>query len=480
MAARTQNSARPSALDAPVPGQKAKSALDDFMASQSADIAIDSPQANASPDEAYAPIEMQAEEPAPVESPSTAGKVLDAAGKVLDYPGGFMRAGLANVAGMATGQANVTKEADLAKAVKGEGPNSAEYLRRLGVSEGGSVETPLGKVTLRGAEGLALDIATDPLVALAKLAKAVPYIGKVLNAPGKAAEAVGELLYKSGLKKVDAKLAEKGEAAVSDLLFQEGKAGTTAKLAQDVDQMSNTMGKVRQGLYDRAGQLGVEVPLDSFSRAEAVIAKMKSNPGLGPAAQELESLLQRYKDAGKASIDMVSDWKTTLYDSLPQSAFDGNSRLKGAAKRFKAALAGDFRQMIADTANGAEKGLGDSINAVNEKWGTLLAAKKPMAAQAKEAAGKGVGDWIDATILGGGIVASPQAGAAAVGARKMFQLANTTFAKTQLGRVLAEAGRKGVVDAVTRRALVDFARQQRGEAPSMLTPNPASALDAEE
>lgn len=400
--------------------------------------------------------------PAPDEEPqSFAGKALDTAGRVLDYPGGFARAGVAQTVGQFAGKPNLVTEADIKNIVKGKGPNSEEYLKRLGVSEGWKSEMVNNltgmNITGRAAEGFLLDVATDPLTMVAKLVREVPYVKSLLNAPGQASEALGEAAYKSGLKKVDAKLVEKGGAPVSDVLLSQGAqdasqipAGSTAKIMQEAQNMSSVMGKVRQGMYDRANQLGLKINMaeKEFPATEAVLERLGGNRGMQAAHQELEGLLNSYKNGAPVSIDLVSDWKTDLRDALPGSAFDQNAKLKGYANRFKQALAADFKNIIVSSGNTAEKGLGDSINAVNEKWGPLLNSMKPMAQQAKQAGGKSLGSWVDGVLLSSG-----HPGLAAT--KKAFELADTTYARTKVGKALLQAGQSGVATGTANRILID-------------------------
>ena len=380
--------------------------------------------------------------------------ILDGASRVLDYPGGFMRAGLANSAGMAMGKGLVVNPEDLKAAAKGQGPSSDEYLRRLGVSEGGSFDVPgIGKVSQRSITGLALDIGTDPLIVLSKLAKGSPYIKKLLNAPGAASEALGKAIYKSALP------AEAKEAAEA-ILAQGGPVGGTAKIAQKVDEMSETMGKVRKGMYDRATELGVTIdPAFGLKNAEAVLKRHAGNRGLAPAMQELGEMVNRYKTGGPVSIDEVSRWKTSLYDSLPKSAFTEHGKLKGVAQEIKGALAADFRQLIVKAGNKAEKGLGDSINALNEKWGTLLDAYQPLqkAIKAEAKGGGALGRQIDNTVLATGGVRN-------FIKKKAFDIATSAYAKTLTGRALMAAGEHGIAS----RAVINAGREGIPEA---LLPN---------
>lgn len=452
MAERSAYSAKPSSVAAPVPGKEEKLTADALLAE------LETPPIPSSAQGALTAESLLNEDvaAAPAQEQSVGGQVLDAAGRVLDYPGGFARAGLASAASTLSGQDNVVKPEDLKAALKGKGPDSAEYLRRLGVGEGGSFNVPgLGKVTQRGAAGLALDIATDPLTAISKLAKAAPYLKKALGAPGKVMEAAGEALYRSGLSKIDDKLAARGEDALSSLLIKEGApVGTQAQIAQKASAMAETMGKLRQGLYDKINQAGVAIDTSQpFKKAEAVLAGMRRDPTLHAAADTLQEMLNQYKSAGKVGVDVMSEWKTNLYESLPASAFDGFGKLKGRAKEFKGALASDFREAIIEAGNKADKGLGDAINALNEKWGTLLSAQKPLAGASGGVMDK-LGASIDGILLGSGH-------GWALAGKKALDLGNTTAAKTAAGRVLMELGKKDLTNKLTRQAVIKSTREEK-------------------
>lgn len=368
---------------------------------------------------------------------------LETAGQALDYAGGFMRTGLASSAGMLAGKGMIVTEKDLANALKGKAPNSAEYLARLGIPELGSVDLPLiGKTTGRGAVGFAADIASDPLIAIGKLAKQVPYIRKLINAPGVASEALGEAVYKSAVSKIDAKIAAKNgleqAAPVAEALLSNGApVGSTAKLAKKIEDISQTMGKLRQGLYDRAAAAGIKAELTSMPKAEKLLAEMRKDPGLAPAAEELAQLVERYKQAGTASLSDLSQWKTNLYDALPASSFGSFGKLKGKAQQFKAALAEDFKDLIVKTGNKGEKGLGDSISAINDKWGPLIEAKNPLARAAAKTGPGLVGSQIDNALLS--LTGIPK-----YAIKKGLDLATTTTGRTAVGKALMKAGQSGV------------------------------------
>lgn len=397
------------------------------------------------------------------------GQVLDGAKRVLDYPGGLVRTGDAAITSLFGGENtsgsakpvnaliskfDTSKEVvtmnDFKEALKGNAPSSADYLARMGLPELGSVNIPLlGKITGRGVVGFATDVAADPLTSISNLIKEGGAAGKVIasvvNAPGAGAEALGESVYRSALKKVDAKVAQKtGEAGtpVADALLQQGApVGGTEKLAQKVQDMSATMGKLRQGLYDEATKAGVKVTPDAFPQAQAVLDRLRRDPNLTPLADTLGEMVDKYKSAGPQDLAQVSEWKTNLYNALPDSAFNGVGKLKAIPAQFKAALAGDFKNMIIDTGNDARKGLGDAINTVNDRWGPIIAAQDPLAKQvARDAGASGLmGSQIDHAILS-------FEGLSKYAIKKGLDIATTTTGRTVLGKALMQAGQKGVAN----------------------------------
>lgn len=455
-AIKGQPAPKPSSVAASVPGKSAEDEAAEYLAQFSAP----SVNAPASPEEEEAQQFLAAERDAEITQMEETSNALgqgaeliagagDMAARALDYGGGLVRTGAAAVAAAASGKEGVVGKEDVKAAAKGKAPVSAEYLRRLGVPEGGSMDLPgFGKVTVRGATGLAADIATDPLTAISKLAKNAPYIKKLINLPGAGMEALGEAAYRSAFSKVDQKLVEKGKGKLSDVMLEGGAPMMTqGGIAKKTDDIANVMGKLRQGLYDKATELGVTIDTGfPLKRAESTLAAMKKDPGLRPAAEELQSLLDRYKAEGKVTIEQISDWKTSLYDALPNTAFGPHGTLKGPAKQFKAALAADFRQLILDAGNKAEKGLGDSIDVINNKWGTLINAQKVLAKGGPAA--DSLGRKIDGAVAAIG-------GVKGYAVKKGYDMAVSPLAKTVVGKALMGAGKSDMVNRLIQRGFVN-------------------------
>ncbi len=364
----------------------------------------------------------------------------------LDYPGGLVRTGLASVGGLMQGRTDVVGPKDVGAALGGNAPKSSEYMKRLGVPEGPSADIPfIGNTSARDVGGFITDVATDPMVALAKGSKA-------LNPAGEATENAGKSMYKSGFKKIDERLAEKGKPKLSDLLLEEGApTGTTKQIAEKTKAMAGDLAKERGDLYTRASEKGVSVDLGyPLEKAEAQLEKMRQDPGLRDLADQLSEKLQLYKKEGKVPIEKLSDWKSNIYNILPESAYGQHGVVKGPAKQFQKNLASDFRQAIIDAGNKAEDGLGDSIDKVNEKWSTLIGAEKPTAMQIRRGETPNMVTSVDAILsTHPGILAT----------KKAADAAKTTYVRTKVGKGLMNAGKSGAAQGILNRGLINSERQ---------------------
>jgi len=398
---------------------------------------------------------------------------LRTAGKIADYGGGLIRTAGAAGAGAVAGALGappaqpIGTVEDFQQALIGEAPTSAQYMERAGVEEGISINLPkLGRVSQRDVSGFAADLATDPFTALAKLTKTTPIMTKFLRKPspildritavlanpgGTVANTLGEEAYKRSFSKLGEKIGQERARGVAKQLIKEG-APVGAKAVQEAaERLSVDMGNIRQGFYDYADQLGVTIDLKksgTFGRSEALLNKWmtQADPATAPLVGDLYDLLNSYKDRGVAKLSDVSAFKTQLYHGLPKSAFQ-NNRVVGIADQFKNALADDMRRSIVRAGEVGERGLGKSIDKLNEVWGPIIEAQGPLAKQALiEGRSSALGAQIDAIAVASGNVAPAIA-------RKAMEFAQTPYAKRAVGKALMRAGESGFVDALTRRAL---------------------------
>lgn len=395
------------------------------------------------------------------EAPGLGQRALDYGLRALDYPGGLVRTGAAGLMGVAG------KE-DFKKALYGQAPTSADYLERGGVDEGFRVNlSPMeGDTSLRDIEGFALDTLSDPLTAIARGVRGAKGLaGKAadvaLNPAEKALEGSGRGLYKSGLKKIDERLIEKGAKPVSDLLLDAGKAGTTKKLSAEAKKIATDLANQRATAYERATAFGAKVDMQNVVRnAEEEVARLRRDPGMAQAADNMSELLEKYKAEGPVDIATASEWKTNLYNALPATAFDQTGRVKAPLRKVQKALAQDFKKAIVDAGNKAEKGLGDHIDKINEKWGTLIGAEKPMQMQIRR--GNTANNLTSVDAMLGGTVGmythDPVSALGAIALKKAADASKTTYARTKGGMGLIKLGRSGLIDPTIRRGLIDANR----------------------
>lgn len=376
-----------------------------------------------------------------------AGKTLaEPVIRALDVPAGLTRAGLAGIGGLIAGK-TIVKPEDITAAAVGKGPSSSEYMERAGVPEMGR----LGPVTGRGALGFATDVATDPLGLVAKSAKEAGLLSKEFRPVGELTNEAGKSTYKSGFKKIDERLAEKGKTPFSDILLSEGApTGTTKAISEKAGDIAERVSKERAGLYDKANQTSGPVTLSgiTFPKAEQRIAKLRQSRFSSDKAlaDDLEKTMTELKSS-PASLENLSSIKSDLYDKLPESAFSGG-QVRGDAKKFNKDLASDIRQTIIDQGNKSEPGLGSNIDNLNDKWSSLITAEKPTAMQIRRGETPNFGTSIDAMLLGTGH-------GAALPIKKAADLAKTTYARTNLGKGLMDLGETQVPDAIARRGLIN-------------------------
>ncbi len=389
-----------------------------------------------------------------------AGVAARGIGRTMDYAGGLVRGGLLGGALAAKG-AMTGNQTDISNAGRmtsdalsgSKAPATADYLEKLGVPEGAKVSDKIpviGGASVRGAAGLVGDMATDPMTYLAPEAK-------VANS---AAEAGGKAAYASGLKKIDERLAETGAKPLSDVLLEHGApSGSTQDIQKSAQGIANDISKQRSDLYQAANEKGVTVDLsNSLPNTERVLAKMYRNPGLEDKAAQLNDWLNKYRNAGKVPIDLASEWKTSLYDALPEAAYQEHAGVSNIGQEFKQALASDIRNEIVGAGNKAEKGLGDKIDSLNEDWGSLIGAEKPLALQIRRGTTHNLGTSVDGILMGTGH-------AAAIPIKKAFDLSKTTTARTNVGKGLMMLGNSKAAGGLVRQGLMGAGQPMAGQQP---------------
>ncbi len=370
-------------------------------------------------------------------------ELFDYGSRALDYAGGLGRyaaAGLLNLPYAALTGKSLTKPEDLKAVATGKGPSTSEYMERGGVPEGPSVGIPFTdkRISARDVGGFAGDVATDPLTYLG-------FPGSKIAAEG--TEALGKKVYKSGFKKIDERLAEQGKKPISDVLLESGApTGTTKTLAKDMKNVGADALAQRDELYKKGVTVDLGHPLEE---TEAFLAKARKTPGVRRKLGELDDILTDFKREGKVDLKTLSEWKSSIYDSLPEAAFGPDGKPRGLAGKFDKALSSDLRKSIIEAGNKAEPGLGNQIDKLNETMGSVISAKKPTKIQIRRGETPNLVTSVDAILAGVGH-------GAALPLKKGADLSKTTWARTKAGKGLINAADSGLVDPVARRTLINY------------------------
>lgn len=280
-------------------------------------------------------------------------------------------------------------------------------------------------------------------------------LASAIAQPGNTIKEIGENIYKSGFKKVDTRLNDRLSMKMSDVMLEEGvPMGRLKDMQKYSDEILQPMyAKKRGEMYQLLDSHGVKVdPRYAMSHAEEVISKYAANPAFKDKVEKMRELVETYSTSGKTSVSQMSDWKTQIYDALPDSAFNDVGRVKNEWKELQKAIAKGFKEEIEHAADFVQPGMGKEVSHLNEKWGTLINAKKPTKAEIAAAERKNLLTQVKAGVL----AVNPFAAAGMYAAEG----AATTAARTGVGKTMRAMGgatvkEQSVLDPIIRRALID-------------------------
>lgn len=351
-----------------------------------------------------------------------AGQIIKrGAGKIFDYAGGYARTPLAALAGLVKPGPNPVSMQDVINTVNplSQAPGVGDYAERFGMPN------PVGTIP-----------GTDRKISLKD---AVNGVGNTVVNPfmfGGAGEA-GEAAYDSAFKKIDERLLEQNKTPVSKIARENGApVGTTSTLKKAIQKIGDTAKQDRDEGYAQenpSGDTAENAPTPPTPRAEAVLDKMRKNPGLDAQTEALEKHLEGYKNEGNVPLNDLSDWKSELANSLPESFYtktaNGQRALSPVAQRYVSELAADFRQGIVDRGDAAKPGLGERIAKANDTMASTISSEKPLNMQIRRGNTTNLATPIDAILSG-----HPQI----LALKKSADLAKATAFRTGLGRALME------------------------------------------
>lgn len=378
------------------------------------------------------PIPVPEEPASPIESGLNAAKTAGQyAGRVLDYPGGIARTAIAQGVEALPGTNNIVNTQDWLDALSGKAPQSAEYMKRAGVTAGPSVDVPyLGNISTRDALGFGADVATDPLTALNKV--------------GQGIEKAGSGIYKSAFKKVDEELAKKNAAPISKILQNEDFVGKATSAQAKSEALLNAAKSSRDELHTVVDAAGATVdPAKAFGPTMLELERTgQRNPGLKDLSDQLQENFQKYIDYGPVPISQASEWKTAMYASLPKNAYNKFDRLKGLGKKAERSVAYGLKNEIINSGNSISPGIGNAIDAQNEIMQSTLSSRNPLMKQVGRETTTNPITSVDMMLGGATAMAThdPVSTAAILAAKKIGDFSKTTAARTGVGLGLSKVG----------------------------------------
>ena len=383
---------------------------------------------------------------------------LDKVVRGLDLAGGAVRAGGAAAFESATGK-DVSRPEDLQRALVGKAPTSDELLDRAGIGKGQTINLPLlGEVSARGAAGLGLDIATDPLTFLtlggAGVAKAA------LRPVATTAKGIGKGLQKSALSKVDRKLAAQGKKKLSTLIGEQGIKGTPDEVLDQIKDFSvATSGKVSEVLEEAAAKGITLEPTDLLDNVAAQTAKLRSSgsPKLTALADDIEEEVINILPAQAIDPAQANVIRQNI-DNVISERVQLGGRAKKAAEKAQKTLADDLRKGI-DKALGVEPGLQKQFKDIQGNLATALESQKPgnLPALANAEANRKAITSVDA-ILASGAAVDPVLTGAALGLKKTRDTFKNLGPSTRVGQSISQgAGQTAAQagDVLLRRLLIE-------------------------
>jgi hypothetical protein len=246
------------------------------------------------------------------EGPGLGSKALDYGLRALDYSSGVGRGAVGGALQAASGKDLGVNFLDV---LRGKAPTTDQMMERGGVPQGGELSDLIPGMysetgqewtkfqkggmldpSARGTVGFAGDVAADPLTWLSlgtapalkagikAGSRSAQILDRTINPIARGIEGTGEMIFKSGVKKLDAKAVERGGEAVSPYLLENGIWGTNKGIQKGMDSRLADLGLQRSALYDEAARAGAVVdPAAASKGALDYTATLRNQPYADPA-----------------------------------------------------------------------------------------------------------------------------------------------------------------------------------------------------
>jgi hypothetical protein len=421
----------------------------------------------------------------------------DYAGRVLDYAGGLARGSIAGAAEPFVGKNLV----DIQEVLKGKAPTFSEILEKSGVPEWYSLSTAFPEMysetgeglalqkggmldpSVRGAVGLGLDIATDPLTygtlglsALSKVgkaAKAAPVIETLLTPVGKMAGKRAEKIYKKAFETVDTNIKPLNKPySISDILSKEKFKGNLMEATDKVKSINEATGQEIGDILKQASQKGATVDMmKEFEPALSYAQELRKmpTPEAAKLADDIDSRVMYAweKSGGVMPVDKANELKTFINKQIKESGFAAGDEAALSTQARKA-IASDVSEGVKNAVQQSDKELAKKLAEKNKLYSsTSSEVQDALFQQAKTVKERRKGLFgtdlssLDLVLAGVGAQSGGVAWAPLL-AKKAGEVARSTTGRTNraaFGKFLEE--QKNIVDPVLRQALwVDMLKQE--------------------
>lgn len=429
-------------------------------------------------------------------------KGLDVAGRAMDIPAGAVRAGVAGGLEALTGKELVDVGAE--DIFKGNVPSSSEIMAKLDIPEGYSLSDILPGMysetgegiklqrggfldpSARGAVGLALDVATDPLTyaslgtsALAKVGKAgkvaADVAEKALTPIGTLAGKRSKTLYKKAFEKVDTNLKPLNKPySISEILSKDKFKGNLMEATERVSKINQEAGTDIGKILKQASEKGAVVDMTKeFEPALTYAQELRKmpTPEAAKLADDIDNRVMYAweKSGGKMPVDKANELKSFINDQIKNSGFAAGDEAALSTQARKA-IAGDLSEGIKSAVKSQDKELYNKLEKTNKVYSSTSGqVQDEMFKQAKTVKELNEGgvipgvSQVDLMLAGLGATTGSAEGWLPLIAKKAGQAAMSTKGRTSraaFGKMLEE--QKNIIDPIARQALWTEMFKQKG------------------
>lgn len=358
--------------------------------------------------------------------------------------------------------------------------------------------------TLRGAGGLAADIATDPatwislgipsvgkkaaLEYAARLAAKpeMPLLEKVASAaktavnnpadaywnmaqgvsqlPSKAVAKAGKTIYNSGMSAIDLAGEKLGKSDIGETLYQNGIHGGDRSIQEQANDLSDKIAGpngTRTKLLADADNAGAQVDLGKALTpyVEMLDQAVKDGRLTAKEAQDhFEEFAGRFQGVETPNATVGTKIKGDSAERVGNLAYDPSKKNTLEQSLGQKATHGIKSEVENSVDDALGQGMGtETLAGQNDELSKLIAAKKVMAKRADDAAKRPFITYPDMMAAGAGlgIGHSPEYAGYGYAAKKLLDTLNSTGVKTSVGYAVRKLGE----NKVTGTAIDDLLRQ---------------------